>query len=70
MPIAAALTAQDVSARSASLAGASVRFRSLHRQPAYKAVSSVMEQHILSGELKPVSGRYLHAERAAALPAA
>jgi GntR family transcriptional regulator, transcriptional repressor for pyruvate dehydrogenase complex len=31
----------------------SVRFRSLARQPAYRAVSSVMEQHILSGELKP-----------------
>jgi hypothetical protein len=30
-----------------------MRFRSLPRQPAYKAVSSVMEQHILSGELKP-----------------
>jgi DNA-binding FadR family transcriptional regulator len=53
MAIAAALTAHDLSARSASLAGASVRFRSLPRQPAYKAVSSVMEQHILSGELKP-----------------
>jgi len=53
MPLAAALTAHDLSARSASLAGASGRFRSLPRQPAYKAVSSVMEQHILSGELKP-----------------
>ena len=37
----------------APLAGASVQFRSLARQPAYRAVSSVMEQHILSGELKP-----------------
>jgi len=36
-----------------SLAGPPVRFRSLTRQPAYRAVSSVMEQHILSGELKP-----------------
>jgi DNA-binding FadR family transcriptional regulator len=53
MAIAAALTAPDLPARSASLAGASVRFRSLPRQPAYKAVSSVMEQHILSGELNP-----------------
>ncbi|HEU5294019.1 MAG TPA: GntR family transcriptional regulator [Burkholderiaceae bacterium] len=30
-----------------------MRFRSLERQPAYRAVSSVMEQHILSGDLKP-----------------
>jgi DNA-binding FadR family transcriptional regulator len=37
----------------APLASASVRFRPLARQPAYKAVSGVMEQHILSGELKP-----------------
>jgi len=44
-------TAHDVPA--ASLAGASLRFRSLSREPAYKAVSSVLEQHILSGELKP-----------------
>src|ERR1043165_8209783 len=44
-------TTRDVPA--ASLAGASLRFRSLSRQPAYKAVSSVLEQHILSGELKP-----------------
>src|SRR6185369_10643474 len=44
-------TAHDVPA--ASLAGASLRFRSLSREPAYRAVSSVMEQHILSGELKP-----------------
>jgi DNA-binding FadR family transcriptional regulator len=36
----------------APIASASVRFRSLARQPAYRAVSSVMEQHILSGELK------------------
>lgn len=28
-------------------------FRPLKREPAYRAVSSVMEQHILSGELKP-----------------
>lgn len=42
-----------VSAASDSLAAASVVFRALPRQPAYKAVSSVMEQHILSGELKP-----------------
>jgi len=28
-------------------------FSTLQREPAYKAVSSVMEQHILSGELKP-----------------
>jgi DNA-binding FadR family transcriptional regulator len=28
-------------------------FRPLKREPAYKAVSSVMEGHILSGELKP-----------------
>ena len=42
-----------VPAGRASLAGAPVRFRSLARQPAYKAVSGVMEQHILSGELKP-----------------
>ena len=44
-------TAHDVPA--ASLAGASLRFRSLAREPAYKAVSGVLEQHILSGELKP-----------------
>ena len=37
----------------APVAGTSVRFRSLVLQPAYRAVSSVMEQHILSGELKP-----------------
>jgi DNA-binding FadR family transcriptional regulator len=37
----------------APLNGIPVRFRSLARQPAYRAVSSVMEQHILSGELKP-----------------
>ena len=54
MAITAALpTAPATVAPSASLAGASLRFRSLSRQPAYKAVSSVMEQHILSGELKP-----------------
>jgi DNA-binding FadR family transcriptional regulator len=41
------------SAATASIAGASQRFRALPRQPAYKAVSSVLEQHILSGELKP-----------------
>jgi DNA-binding FadR family transcriptional regulator len=35
------------------IAGASVLFRSLPRQPAYKAVSGAMEQHILSGQLKP-----------------
>lgn len=48
-----ALAAPAASVASASIAGASVLFRSLPRQPAYKAVSSVMEQHILSGELKP-----------------
>jgi DNA-binding FadR family transcriptional regulator len=47
------VTAPDEIAPSAALAGISVRFRSLVRQPAYRAVSSVMEQHILSGELKP-----------------
>ena len=41
------------SAISAPLTAASVRFRALARQPAYKAVSDVMEHHILSGELKP-----------------
>jgi len=51
--LATAPTPSADSAASASFAGASVRFRSLARQPAYKAVSSVMEQHILSGELKP-----------------
>jgi DNA-binding FadR family transcriptional regulator len=35
-----------------SPAGVPVRFRPLARQPAYRAVSSVMEQHILSGTLK------------------
>ena len=40
-------------ANSAWLAGASGSFRSLKREPAYKAVSGVMEQHILSGQLKP-----------------
>jgi len=40
-------------ADSAWLAGASVSFRSLTREPAYRAVSRVMEQHILSGQLKP-----------------
>jgi DNA-binding FadR family transcriptional regulator len=54
MAIAATLTAAPATTTpSASLAGASMRFRSLSRQPAYKAVSLVMEQHILSGELKP-----------------
>lgn len=42
-----------VSANRAALAGVSVQFRSLARQPAYRAVSSVMEQHILSGALEP-----------------
>jgi DNA-binding FadR family transcriptional regulator len=37
----------------APLDGVSMRFRSLARQPAYRAVSSVMEQHILAGDLKP-----------------
>lgn len=41
------------SATSGWLAGASVSFRSLKREPAYKAVSRVMEQHILSGKLQP-----------------
>jgi len=45
--------AAAISPRSAPLAGVSVKFRSLARQPAYKAVSSLMEQHILAGELKP-----------------
>ncbi|MFI4932060.1 MAG: FadR/GntR family transcriptional regulator [Burkholderiales bacterium] len=53
MGLVATLTVPAVSEASASLAGASVRFRSLARQPAYRAVSSAMEQHILSGELKP-----------------
>lgn len=53
MGLVAAPTVPAASEASASLAGASVQFRSLARQPAYRAVSSVMEQHILSGELKP-----------------
>lgn len=53
MGLAAAPTAPVVSTTSASFVGASALFRALPRQPAYKAVSGVMEQHILSGELKP-----------------
>ena len=53
MALVAASSAPAVSATSAPLAAAAVSFRPLPRQPAYKAVSSVMEQHILSGELKP-----------------
>jgi len=53
MGLAAAPATPVVSTTSASFAGASVLFRALPRQPAYKAVSGVMEQHILSGELKP-----------------
>jgi len=53
MGLATAATTSAEPSTSASLAGAPLRFRSLARQPAYKAVSSVMEQHILSGELKP-----------------
>jgi DNA-binding FadR family transcriptional regulator len=44
-------TATPVASR--SIGSAPAQFRSLPRQPAYKAVSSVMEQHILSGQLKP-----------------
>ena len=46
-------TPDEIAATRASRSGISVRFDSLARQPAYRAVSSVMEQHILSGELKP-----------------
>jgi len=46
------------------LTGASVSYRSLKREPAYKAVSGVMEQHILSGQLKP--GTALPSEQALA----
>jgi DNA-binding FadR family transcriptional regulator len=53
MGLVAAPATPAVAAASDSLAAASVVFRALPRQPAYKAVSSVMEQHILSGELKP-----------------
>jgi DNA-binding FadR family transcriptional regulator len=53
MGLVAAPATPAVSVASDSLAAASVVFRALPRQPAYKAVSSVMEQHILSGELKP-----------------
>ena len=54
-------SADEIAAARAPLAGDSLRFRPLARQPAYRAVSSVMEQHILSGELKP--GTALPAEQ-------
>jgi len=66
MELATSSSAVGASAASASawLVEASGSFRSLKREPAYKAVSNVMEQHILSGALKP--GTALPSEQALA----
>ncbi len=43
----------NMTKRNSSASEADLVFRPLARQPAYKAVSEVMEKHIVSGQLKP-----------------